>query len=117
MSKETPMHARRSSTSIAAGIVAVALALAGCGRAAQGDGEPGGPTGEGGVLVVAHNGEPTNYDPQRGNGGHDHVMLWPVYETLIDYNFEDLTPEPGLAESWEWATPTQLVLHLREDVT
>jgi peptide/nickel transport system permease protein/peptide/nickel transport system substrate-binding protein len=118
MSKETAMRVRRISRAAALGFAAIALALGGCtspdaGTAGNGEGT----AAEGGVLVVAHNGEPTNYDPQKGNGGHDHVMLWPVYETLINYSPEDLTPQPGLAESWDWASPTELVLHLREGVT
>jgi ABC-type transport system substrate-binding protein len=104
---------RRSGASLL-GLVALAIVLASCATPSKKSDQ--GAAKDGGVLIVAHNGEPTNYDPQKGNGGHDHVMLWPVYDTLINYSPKDLTPQPGLAESWEWAKPTELVLHLRQGV-
>jgi ABC-type transport system substrate-binding protein len=100
-------------TAIAA-LAAAAIALTGCASAVPAPAET---ASEGGVMVVAHNGEPTNYDPQKGNGGHDHVMLWPVYDTLVHYSPSDLSPEPGLAESWEWESPLEVVFHLRQGVT
>ncbi|AGP29677.1 ABC transporter substrate-binding protein [Corynebacterium terpenotabidum] len=41
-----------------------------------------------------------------------------VFDTLTDYSTEDLTPRPGLAESWEVSGDgTTVTLHLREGVT
>lgn len=68
------------------------------------------------VLKVASPADISSLDPVRGNSGSDHVMLYPMYATLITFD-EGLTPEPGLAESWDSKSPTELVLHLRKGVT
>ncbi len=43
-------------------------------------------------------------------------MLWPIFDTLVDFEFDTLDPKPGLAESWDYRDPTTLVLNLRKDV-
>lgn len=86
------------------------LVLAACG------GSSSGADGEDRVLRVASPSDISSLDPIRGNAGSDHVMLYPMYETLISFN-EQLEPQPGLAESWKQKTPTELVLHLRKGVT
>ncbi|GGU14908.1 ABC transporter substrate-binding protein [Nocardioides albus] len=68
------------------------------------------------MLQVASPADISSLDPIRGNSGSDHVMLYPMYATLISFD-KGLTPQPGLAESWEQKSPTELVLHLRKGVT
>lgn len=67
-------------------------------------------------LRIAVTTDASTLDPIRGSSGGDHVLLFPIYETLISYNAE-LEPEPGLVERWELVTPTELQLTLREGVT
>lgn len=70
-----------------------------------------------GVLKVVSPHNPTSMDPMTGRHGNDHILLFPVYETLVNVNLDTLMPEPGLAESWTYADPTTLILELRKDVT
>lgn len=71
---------------------------------------------DGGTLRVATQADISSMDPIRGNSGADHQMLYPLYDTLVSFD-KDLKPQPGLAESWEFTSPTELVLKLREGVT
>ncbi|MFO6451683.1 MULTISPECIES: ABC transporter substrate-binding protein [unclassified Aeromicrobium] len=100
----------RMSTRIGVGLAAAMLvAVSACG----GGGSDG---GDGGTLRVATQADISSMDPIRGNSGGDHQMLYPLYDTLVSFD-KDLQPQPGLAESWEYETPTALVLKLREGVT
>lgn len=93
------------------GAVAAALlltALAACGG--------GGSTDSDRALRVAAASDASSLDPIRGNAGTDHVLLYPLYDTLISFD-SGLEPKPGLAESWEQPDPKTLVLKLREGVT
>ncbi|MGI6855130.1 ABC transporter substrate-binding protein [Mesorhizobium sp. 1B3] len=72
---------------------------------------------QGGVLKVAAPHNPTSMDPMTGRHGNDHILLFPVYEALVNVNLDTLMPEAGLAESWTYTDPTTLVLELRKDVT
>lgn len=68
------------------------------------------------ALRIATAADVSSLDPIKGNAGSDHVMLYPLYDTLISFN-DGLEIEPGLAESWEQVSPTELTLNLREGVT
>ncbi|KIP53109.1 ABC transporter substrate-binding protein [Leucobacter komagatae] len=68
------------------------------------------------ALRVAVATDASSLDPIRGNSGGDHVLLFPIYDTLISYT-TDLEAAPGLAAEWELVTPTELTLTLREGVT
>jgi ABC-type transport system substrate-binding protein len=39
--------------------------------------------------------------------------LWAIYDSLIHFD-KDMNPQPGLAKSWTWPSPTQLRLELIE---
>lgn len=100
----------RMSSRIRVGLAAAMLvAVSACGGGGS-DGE------DGGTLRVATQADISSMDPIRGNSGGDHQMLYPLYDTLVSFD-KDLQPQPGLAESWEYETPTALVLKLREGVT
>jgi ABC-type transport system substrate-binding protein len=98
------------------------LLLAGftaCGTRDDAGADPGavaGPPVDGGILRVVTEGDP-RLDPHLGTLGTDHYVLYPLYDRLIEFNPEDLTPVPGLASKWEYPTPTTLVLTLNEGVT
>ena len=44
-------------------------------------------------------------------------MLFPMYDTLTEWDYETLKPKPGLAESWTFSDPQTLVLNIRSGVT
>lgn len=70
----------------------------------------------GGTLRVVTPHNPTSMDPIAGRHGGDHVMLFPVFETLINTDLDTLLPKPGLAESWSYPDPLTLVLNLRSGI-
>ncbi|WP_293787411.1 ABC transporter substrate-binding protein, partial [uncultured Aeromicrobium sp.] len=101
------MSIRSRGSAVAAALLLTALAACGGGGGA-GDADR--------ALRVAAAADASSLDPIRGNAGTDHVLLYPLYDTLISFT-EGLEPEPGLAESWEQTSPTELTLTLREGVT
>lgn len=94
---------------VGAALAGLMIAIAGCGS--------GGSSGDASSssLTVASQADVSSLDPILGNSGFDHMMLYPVYDTLIaaDKNFQ---PAPDLATSWKWVKPTQLQLTLRSGV-
>jgi peptide/nickel transport system substrate-binding protein len=70
----------------------------------------------GGVLRFAVRGEPSSLDPHRGSSGTDHMSLYPLYDTLVRFDPNTMTPLPGLVEAWETPDPRTLVLTLRANV-
>lgn len=68
-------------------------------------------------LTVAMPSDLSSFDPATGNAGTDHVFLYPVYDTLIDFDPDSTEPRSGLATDWEYTDPLTLELTLREDVT
>ena len=72
---------------------------------------------EGGTLRVAAVADPSSLDPQVGPGGNDHVMLYPIFDTLIRFEPETMEPQPGLASAWSFDDPQTLRLTLNEGIT
>lgn len=72
---------------------------------------------QGGTLRVAHPTAPTTLDPASGNSGFDHIYLYPMFDTLVNFVPETLEAEPGLASSWEFTDETTLVLNLNEGIS
>ncbi|MFO1081479.1 MAG: ABC transporter substrate-binding protein [Reyranellaceae bacterium] len=71
----------------------------------------------GGVLKVSANANPSSLDPQTGGSGSDHAFLYPVFDTLVDFEPATLQAIPGLAESWSNPDPRTLLLNIRAGVT
>ena len=71
---------------------------------------------KGGVLRLAAPFNPTSLDPVTSGAGSDHMVLYSIYDTLVDFEPDTLQPRPGLATAWEFETPTRLVFTLREGV-
>ncbi|MCQ9368768.1 ABC transporter substrate-binding protein [Brevibacterium sp. 50QC2O2] len=84
------------------------LALAGCSSTAAQDRAQ--------ELVVAIDGDISSFDPVMGNSGNDHTMLYPVYDTLFDFDPKTLEPKPGLVDKWDYPSAKKLVMHLRSGV-
>lgn len=78
----------------------------------QSSGEPK----QGGDLLFGYDTDISNFDPILGNSGNDHALLYPIYDTLVNYN-DKLEAAPGLAESWETPDDKTIILHLRQGVT
>ncbi|KKK37396.1 ABC transporter substrate-binding protein [Mesobacillus campisalis] len=70
---------------------------------------------KGGNLTIAFDTDISNYDPLLGNSGNDHALLYPIYDTLVNFNAQ-LEPQPGLAESWDIPDDKTIILHLRKGV-
>lgn len=69
---------------------------------------------KGGVIRIVAPANPSSLDPATGGAGSDHSMLWPVYDTLMDWENETLKVVPGMAE-WSTPDPKTLLLKLRSD--
>src|SRR5699024_2543362 len=59
---------------------------------------------------------PSSLDPQVGPAGSDVQTLYPLFDTLIDFDPATLEPKPGLAESWEFRDLETLALTLRPGI-
>lgn len=94
-------------------IVAAAVSALAVGLAAAQTSAPA--LQRGGVLRAALRAEVSTLDPHKGASGSDHMYLYPIFDTLVDFD-ERLNPRPGLAESWETPDPRTLVLRLRKNV-
>lgn len=70
-----------------------------------------------GVLRVAANVNPSTLDPVTGRSGGDHQFLYPLYDTLVQWDPKTLEPRPGLARSWNYKDETTLVLEIRPGVS
>ncbi|MHA7918805.1 ABC transporter substrate-binding protein, partial [Alloalcanivorax xenomutans] len=73
--------------------------------------------GGGATLMVSAPANPSSLDPTTGGSGSDHALLFPLYDTLINWNPSSLTPIPGLAQKWSFPDPKTLVLELRPGMT
>src|SRR3954453_15016949 len=102
-------------------VVALAVGAAACGSSGNKDnasdaGTPSTAPAKGGTLTMAISNNPSSLDPQAGPSGTDHVVLYPLYDTLIDFDAKTLKPAPGLATEWSFTDPTTLQLKLRSGV-
>ena len=66
---------------------------------------------KGGVLKVAAPANPSSLDPATGGAGSDHSILWTMYDTLVEWDYETLKPKPGMAK-WAFPDPKTMVLDL-----
>lgn len=69
----------------------------------------------GGVLKISAAANPSSLDPMTGGSGLDHSFLWTMYDTLVEWDYESLTPKPGLAK-WSYPDPKTMVLDLQTGV-
>ncbi|TCK28034.1 peptide/nickel transport system permease protein/peptide/nickel transport system substrate-binding protein [Ancylobacter aquaticus] len=71
---------------------------------------------KGGTLKIAAPFNPSTLDPLTGGTGSDHMLLYPLFDTLVDFEPATLAARPGLATSWTFPDPKTLVFTLRENV-
>ncbi len=105
------MLTRRHALAGLGALAASPLALSLTGRTAFGQTPK-----KGGILKIAAPFNPSTLDPITGGTGSDHMLLYPMYDTLVDFEPATLAPKPGLATSWEFPDPKTLVFTLREGV-
>jgi ABC-type transport system substrate-binding protein len=131
VSNRTNISRRGRGRALAAMAAAFAVTLAACGggssspdttagpgtTAAGGGGTETTAPAQGGTLRVVHPTAPTTLDPAAGNSGFDHIYLYPMFDTLVNWTEETLEAIPGLATSWEYPDPQTLVFTLNEGVT
>ena len=71
----------------------------------------------GGILKVVMPANPGSLDPLTGGQGTEHIFLFPMFDTLVAWDFRTLTAQPQLATAWRYPDPNTLVLDLRSGVT
>lgn len=71
----------------------------------------------GGEATIALTTNPSSLDPHLAVSGFDLQSLYMIYDRLLTYDPQTLEIEPGLAESWEFTSPTTLVLKIRDGIT
>ena len=104
-----PMGRRQVMTMLASASAAAAAGLPG---AAWSQEQPR----KGGVLRVVVPANLSAADPMAGNSGYDHPMLYAMFDTLIEWDYDALTAKPGLARAWKYTDPKTLVLDLEANV-
>ena len=72
---------------------------------------------DGGILMIAVESEPTDLDPSKNTTLPDRNVTINVFNSLVEFNLDDFTLEPGLAKSWEYSDDgLTLTLKLEEGV-
>jgi ABC-type transport system substrate-binding protein len=69
----------------------------------------------GGMLKVSTYLNPSRLDPHTGNSAVDQTVMWPMFDTLVDFD-QNLKPRPGLAK-WSYPDPKTLVFELFPNIT
>ncbi|GEK34334.1 ABC transporter substrate-binding protein [Kurthia sibirica] len=67
------------------------------------------------TMTVAYEVDTSSFDPILSTSGGDHVIQWPIYESLINFD-ANLNPKPGLAKSWEIVNEKKITMKLEENV-
>jgi peptide/nickel transport system permease protein/peptide/nickel transport system substrate-binding protein len=70
---------------------------------------------KGGVLKVAAPANPSSLDPATGGSGADHSILWTMYDTLVEWDYDTLKPKPGMAK-WSFPDPRTMVLDINDGI-
>lgn len=102
--QEPILSRRQAMAAIAA--AAAAAGLSGPARAQK----------RGGVLRMSAAANPSSLDPMTGRSGYDHIQLYSMFDTLTEWDYDQLTAKPGIAKAWRYTDPKTLVLDLTEGV-
>jgi len=70
---------------------------------------------KGGVLKVAAPANPSSLDPATGGAGSDHSILWTMYDTLVEWDYDTLKPKPGMAK-WSYPNANTMVLDITSGI-
>ncbi len=116
-------HGRKRTPVLAAFALAAAATLTGAGLgttpATAADSESGtGADGGAGTFTVGILNDVDSFNPFLGIEAEAYEMWALTYDYMITYSMEDMSPEPGLAESWEVSDDgLTWTFHIREGVT
>lgn len=103
---------RRAVPSLVFGALAVGVLCAGPAHADQACGK------RGGTLTYTYAAEPVALSTLKTTSVPVAIIATKIYEGLLKYGGPQLTPEPGLAKSWDIsADRLTYTFHLRDDVT
>lgn len=96
------------------------LALAGAGAISSYVWSPGRAIAQetprkGGILKISAPSNPSSLDPATGGAGSDHAILWTMFDTLVEWDYDTLQPKPGMAE-WAFPEPTTMVLKIKPGI-
>jgi ABC-type transport system substrate-binding protein len=70
---------------------------------------------KGGILKVAALTNPSSLDPATGGAGTDHVFLWTLFDTLVEWDYATLRTKPGLAD-WSFPDPKTMLLTIKPGI-
>lgn len=70
---------------------------------------------KGGILKVAAPANPSSLDPATGGAGSDHSILWTMYDTLVEWDYDTLKPKPGMAK-WSFPDSKTMVLEISNGI-
>lgn len=70
---------------------------------------------KGGILRIAAGSNPSSLDPATGGSGNDHSLLWPMYDTLVEWDYDTLSTRSGMAD-FNFSDPLTLVLDLKPGI-
>lgn len=103
-------------------MLALAVALAGCGGGSSDDGEPGGSAGEPKeqeekVLIFARGGDSVSMDYASITDGESSRVTIQIFETLLDFDRDSFEIKPGLAKDFDVSDDGMVyTFYLREGV-
>lgn len=100
-----------SRTSVAAGAVCLALALAGCGA----QNSVSGSSNSGLGLIIAQSDPVQTFDPAMFRGRGTQYVIHQIMDPLVDLD-ENIEPVPTLALKWEQTDDKLWTVRLRQDV-
>ena len=69
----------------------------------------------GGTLRLTMPYNPGSVDPMTGRNGPDMIVVYAVFDALLDFDPWTLELKPGLAKAWRFSDPKMLVLDLVTD--
>ena len=87
---------RRTPRCLVPALLCLSLALVGCGAKE----DTAARRAREGYLIINNAAEPSGLDPQEVTGLLESRIVYSLFEGLVNYKADDLSPIPGAAESW-----------------
>ena len=87
---------RRTPQCLVPALLCLSLALVGCGP----EEDTAARRAREGYLIINNAAEPSGLDPQEVTGLLESRIVYALFEGLVNYKADDLSPIPGAAESW-----------------
>ncbi|MDO9436269.1 ABC transporter substrate-binding protein [Hydrogenophaga sp.] len=71
---------------------------------------------DGNTLLVSTTTNPTSLEPMAGRINTDMIVLYALFDALIDFDPDTMELKPGIARSWTFPDPKRMVLTLADNV-